>query len=187
MAAGDTPGFVGGAHWYKNRTGLIKIFGELSRILPSRPLLIHVGPPLDPEQQGLAVQYALKDSLIHIPSLDNDELGAAYSLAEGLIFPSWEEGFGWPVAEAQACGCPVFASNRAPMTEVGGPAARYFDPDDPVAAAQAIASGPDEREDLRSAGLQRARLWDPARMFDDYHSLYDRILSLNSPRLSARP
>ena len=48
-----------------------------------------------------------------------------------MIFPSYSEGFGWPIIEAQACGAPVITSNKAPMmTEVGGNAALYADPND---------------------------------------------------------
>jgi glycosyltransferase involved in cell wall biosynthesis len=54
------------------------------------------------------------------------QLSAIYSLAAVLLFPSLEEGFGWPVAEAMACGCPVITTAAAPMTEVGGDAAVYI-------------------------------------------------------------
>ena len=166
---------IGGAQWYKNRTGLIRIFGELKkRHTPSRTF-VYVGPPFDTEQERLIEQLGLRDSLIRLPQLSNEELRAAYSLADGLIFPSWEEGFGWPVAEAQACGCPVFTSDRAPLTEVGGDAARYFDPADPAGAAEQIALGLALPERLRTAGIEHARRWDPQLMLDAYLKLYDRL------------
>jgi len=43
-----------------------------------------------------------------------------------LLFPSLAEGFGWPIAEAMASGCPVITTGEAPMTEVGGDAAFYI-------------------------------------------------------------
>jgi glycosyltransferase involved in cell wall biosynthesis len=163
---------IGGGQWYKNRTGLLEIFAALRRLPGHTPALLYVGPPFDPEQQAVIDQHCLHDAVLRIPNLDNDELGAAYSLASGLLFPSWEEGFGWPVAEAQACGCPVFASNRAPMTEVGGQGARYFDPLQPAAAAQIIADGLADPAPLRAAGFFEAKRWNPEAMLDAYQHLY---------------
>jgi glycosyltransferase involved in cell wall biosynthesis len=111
----------------------------------------------------------------------NAELEALYSLAAGLVFPSLAEGFGWPVAEAQACGCPVFTSDRAPLPEVGGDAAVYFDPSDSAAAAELIALAWPERERLAAAGLERATAWSPARMIERYTALYRRLAHPTRP------
>jgi glycosyltransferase involved in cell wall biosynthesis len=167
---------IGGAHWYKNRTGLLKIFGELKSLLTTPHIFVHVGPAFDTAQSAFIENLGLRGSLLRIPQLHNDELRAAYSLAAGLVFPSWEEGFGWPIAEAQACGCPVFTSNRAPMTEVGGDAALYFDPANPVDAAIEITRGLALPGTLRSAGLKHARRWDPQLMLDAYLQIYDTLL-----------
>jgi glycosyltransferase involved in cell wall biosynthesis len=167
---------IGGAQWYKNRTGLLKIFGELKNRLSPPRAFVYVGPAFDAEQENLIQKLDLGGSLLRIPQLSNDELRAAYSLADGLIFPSWEEGFGWPIAEAQACGCPVFASHRAPMTEVGGAGARYFDPADPASAAAEIAQGLALPEPLRAAGLRQAQRWDAQLMLDAYLELYSSLL-----------
>lgn len=177
--AGETPRFlfaIGGAQWYKNRTGIIAIYAALRRLPgPARPL-VYVGPAFDSEQQALIDQHCLHDAVIRIPGLDNRELQAAYSLADGLLFPSWEEGFGWPIAEAQACGCPVFTTNRAPMTEVAGDAACYFDPTDPAAAASTIAAALADSAPLREAGLARAPRWEPGVMLDAYFNCYTLLL-----------
>jgi glycosyltransferase involved in cell wall biosynthesis len=175
-----TPRFfvgIGGAQWYKNRSGLISIFGELQARLPDKPPLLYVGPPFDPEQEALVSSYNLRDAVLRIPHVENEELRALYSLAQGLIFPSWEEGFGWPIAEAQACGCPVFTTNRAPMTEVGGEAAGYIDPADPAGAAEIIADALSRAPEMRAAGLRAASRWELQPMLDGYLDLYTRLLS----------
>jgi glycosyltransferase involved in cell wall biosynthesis len=166
---------IGGAHWYKNRTGLLKIFGALKDSLNPPRIFVYIGPAFDADQESLIQTLGLRDSLLRIPQLSNDELQAAYALADGLIFPSWEEGFGWPIAEAQACGCPVFTSNRAPMTEVGGDGARYFDPADPASAATEIIRGLALPEPLRAAGLRQAQRWDTQLMLDAYLKLYSSL------------
>ena len=175
---------IGGAQWYKNRSGLFHIFGELAQRSITAPVLLYVGPSLDREQNELVARYKLGDRFVHAPNLTNEELRAAYSLAEGLIFPSWEEGFGWPIAEAQACGCPVFTSNRAPMTEVGGEAAVYFDPNAPVEAAALIARSLESTAPLRAAGLSHASRWNCEHMLDAYTRLYSDLLSRREKPIS---
>jgi glycosyltransferase involved in cell wall biosynthesis len=177
---------IGGAQWYKNRTGLVRIFGELKKLLGSTLAFLYAGPPFDAEQESLIEKFGLRDSLLRLPQLSNEELRATYSLADGLVFPSWEEGFGWPIAEAQACGCPVFASNRAPMTEVGGAAACYFDPADPCAAAKVIVNGLALPESLRAAELLHARRWNPQLMIDAYLKLYDCLPAFTHPSVNSK-
>ncbi len=74
-----------------------------------------------------------------------DELVSLYRRAAALVFPSLYEGFGQPVLEALACGCPVACSDLPALREVAGDAAEYFDPLDPdsiaEAARRAIARG----------------------------------------------
>jgi glycosyltransferase involved in cell wall biosynthesis len=57
------------------------------------------------------------------------ELAALYSGAEALLYPSLYEGFGLPILEAMACGCPVITSNVSSMAEVAGNAAILVDPE----------------------------------------------------------
>ena len=66
--------------------------------------------------------------------------------------------------EAQACGCPVFTSNLAPMNEIGGEGAVYVDPDDPVAMAEAIEQATPRLAELRRKGLANAALYTPGQM-----------------------
>ena len=163
---------VGGGQWYKNRPGLLRIFAELRRQQTPAPLLVMIGKPLSTADAAAAAELDVAAHIRHFSNVSNEDLAAFYSLARGLIFPSWEEGFGWPIAEAQACGCPVFTSNRAPMTEVGGPAAVYFDPADPVEAARRILDARGEEAALRARGLLRAERWTAQRMLGSYAELY---------------
>jgi glycosyltransferase involved in cell wall biosynthesis len=165
---------VGGGQWYKNRPGLLRIFAELRRESPA-PLLVMIGKPLSAADAALAAELGVANYLRHFSNVSNEDLAAFYTLARGLIFPSWEEGFGWPIAEAQACGCPVFTSNRAPMTEVGGPAAVYFDPANPAEAARRILAARNEEAALRARGLLRAERWTAQRMLGSYAELYRRL------------
>lgn len=174
----DRRGFllnVGGGQWYKNRAGLLAIYAELRRLLNPAPRLLLVGKPLAPEHQQQVRTLGLAGDVIHVSNVSELQLQALYSTADALLFPSWHEGFGWPVAEAQACGCPVFTSERAPMTEVGGDAAVYFDPRDPRSAAETIARSWPERAGMAARGLARAGEWSPPRMIDRYVETYLRL------------
>ena len=94
------------------------------------------------------------------PPLDREALIRLYGGAVALCHPSLMEGFGNPLAEAMACGCPVVTSDRSAMPEVTGGAAVLVDPADVAAIAatlQRIATDPALAADLRARGLARAR------------------------------
>jgi len=89
-----------------------------------------------------------------------------------LVYPSLYEGFGLPLLEAMACGCPVAASNAGAIPEVAGDAAVLFDPTDIEAMASAMLEADNRREELRERGLARAAryTWDEtARRHDDVY------------------
>ena len=71
----------------------------------------------------------------HIPT---EDLADLYCRARILVFPSCFEGFGIPLLEAMACGCPVAAANVTSIPEVVGDAAVLFDPESPAAIAHAV-------------------------------------------------
>jgi glycosyltransferase involved in cell wall biosynthesis len=91
------------------------------------------------------------------------ELPGLYSCARVMVFPSLFEGFGIPLVEAMACGCPVVCSNTTSLPEVAGDAGLTFDPLDVEAIAAMIWSVWNDEQALagmRERGLKRARLFD---------------------------
>lgn len=170
---------VGSGVWYKNRPGLLAIYGELRRLRGEAPPLLLVGPPLSAEERARLAAEGLERWVHRVEQLAPQTLGALYSLADGLIFPSLAEGFGWPPLEAMACGCPLAVSDRAPMSEVAGEAALYFDPAAPAEAAAVVARLLDEEEPVRAArvarGLERVARFSRERLLDEYEAIYRRL------------
>jgi glycosyltransferase involved in cell wall biosynthesis len=121
---------VGSDTWYKNRPGVLRIYREVRRRLGrTAPDLIMVGSALEPKAPGVHYLEEVTDTM----------LADLYRNAALLLFPSLYEGFGWPVVEANACGCPAVISGIAPLLEAGGSAAALIsDPRDIDEAADRV-------------------------------------------------
>ena len=164
---------IGGTVWYKNKLGLLKIYALLRQYPEFQDhRLLLLGKPLSPSLLDFVREAGLEPFVDKKSNVSNEDLRAAYSLSEGLIFPSLQEGFGWPVLEAQASGCCVFTTNRKPMTEVGGDAAVYFDPSDLPGAARIIKDALQDRDAIRERGLANARRFSTERMIEQYAAEY---------------
>jgi glycosyltransferase involved in cell wall biosynthesis len=169
---------VGGNQFYKNRMGVLKIFHALQQSSSLPPLqLVMAGAEFTPLMREFVAGQGLAGLVIELVRPSNEVLNALYAKAEALLFPSLYEGFGLPIIEAQAAGCPVFTSNSAPMSEVGGEAALYFDPREPKSAAQVIATGWQEREQMRTKGYKNIERFTTEAMLDAYIQAYETLLS----------
>jgi glycosyltransferase involved in cell wall biosynthesis len=94
-----------------------------------------------------------------------EEMPALMAAAHLVLLPSWYEGFGLPIVQAQAVGTPVITSDRASMPEVGGDGATYVKPDEPEDIARAMSLLTDESkgwETMRAKGFENAKRfsWD---------------------------
>ncbi len=117
---------VGGQQWYKNLPGVIAIFAEYARRVRDPLTLWCVSPAPNAATRKQLERVPAHARVVLFRNLDQSTLHAAYSSARVFLFPSLAEGFGWPLIEAQACGCPVITTDAAPMNEVAGPAASYL-------------------------------------------------------------
>jgi len=168
----------------KNRIQVLRAFIALQRrardrAQPAAALdrLLFVGPPLSPEMAGEARAAGVLEQLIVAQDVSHDALCALYSNATALLFPSLQEGFGWPVIEAQACGCPVVTSDLAPMNEIGSRAAEYADPLDAEALADAVERALPRLDDMRRLGLANAAHYSTETMTRNYVDTYRRLLA----------
>jgi glycosyltransferase involved in cell wall biosynthesis len=122
-------------------------------------------------------------STVHMLQLSDEELKIAYSGALALIYPSKYEGFGLPVLEAIACGCPVITCPNASIPEVAGKAALYVQDNDVEEMANALCEvqKPSVRKSLIAAGLEQAKKFSWSNMAKVVSStlINTTLLSLN--------
>lgn len=180
---------LGGSSWYKNRPMVLRILARLLQKTEFAGMrLVLGGKPLNDAEWQLIRDLGIQSNCIESPHVPDEELNGLYGQAEALLFPSLSEGFGWPIIEAQACGCPVITSNRSPMKEVAGGAAILIDPEDADAAAEEIARQWKRRDDLRRAGLENSHNFDSERIAERYAQFYAAILRRDFPvRAKAGP
>ncbi|HYP70379.1 MAG TPA: glycosyltransferase, partial [Variovorax sp.] len=140
--------------------------------------LVFVGSALTQEMLALIAEHPGLAANVHVlRDVSHDDLRALYCGATALLFPSLQEGFGWPIIEAQACGCPVFTSDLAPMNDIGSDAAVYVDPRNPTAIANAIREAAPRLAAMREGGLANAAHYSAANMTARYVEQYRAVVA----------
>jgi glycosyltransferase involved in cell wall biosynthesis len=158
---------------YKNRSGAVSIYREFAqRAGAGAPRLLMTGKPIPPE-----LLRSLPSDAYVVEKPTDEQVTALYSHAEALVFPSLFEGFGLPILEAQMRDCPVFASDRGPMNEIGGDAALYFDPSDEALAGKFIFDNWTAREEMRTRGRRNVLRFERACVLGQLTTAYERVLS----------
>ncbi|WP_222841496.1 glycosyltransferase [Hymenobacter sp. BT188] len=117
---------VGGNQWYKNRVGILALYEAWRNLGGLKLPLLLIGKAPHEELIEKWSSSAYKNSIHWRIGMADELVRKAYASATALLFPSFAEGFSWPVAEAMASGCPLITTGESPMTEVGGDAAFYL-------------------------------------------------------------
>jgi len=170
--------FVGERSRYKNFAFAVRALAPLFREQPDLRLVSVGGGPFNTEELTLFAGLGLAGRCLQV-SLHDRALAAAYGGALALVFPSLCEGFGIPVLEAFACGCPALLASRTSLPEVGGDAALYFDPENGaelLAGAEKLISEPSLRGELAAAGRERVREFTWERTAAGTRAVYEKVL-----------
>ncbi len=179
---------VSGNQWYKNVPGIIRLYAHYARTRDDPLPLWLVGPYPDETLQAALDEVPEQGRVLFFHGLDNSVLQAAYSLSRAFLFPSFAEGFGWPIIEALACGCPVVTTGEPPMNEVGGSVARYLPrlraEDDMQAWAkngsavlvELLSLDEADRADIVAQGVAWARSFDADAAIKGYLRVYRQVI-----------
>jgi glycosyltransferase involved in cell wall biosynthesis len=132
---------------HKNHASLIAGLGILREHDPTLRLVLTGG--------ALGSLGALPDWVDVRGVVPVEELRSLYGSARALVFPSLYEGFGLPLLEAMAAGCPVVSSNAGSLPEICGDAGVLFEPHDPSDLARAVTEAAGRSADLQRLGLER--------------------------------
>lgn len=181
---GLTPGrfvlIIGQNAPYKNHAGAVRGFATAFGIDAGIDLvLVRRQGAGSHEIDRLAQSLGIAGRVRVLPPQDEVSLAELYRGALALLHPSLCEGFGLPLLEAMACGCPVVTSDRSAMPEVTGGAALLVDPEDPRsigAALRRIASEPGLAAVTSARGLQRAQELDRRSFALANLEVYRRVL-----------
>ena len=111
--------------------------------------------------------------------MDADGLKRLYTNAEMLVYPSFYEGFGLPVVEAQLCGCPVVTSNVSSLPEAGGPFSLQADPNSPEDICEKMTrllTDTELRQKTIEGGRQYAsETFDPRKLARQLMGVYEKL------------
>ncbi|TKD65543.1 glycosyltransferase [Flavobacterium sp. ASW18X] len=117
---------VGGNTFYKNRVGVLQVFTAYKEKYGTPLKLVMIGSAPTVAMQAAKAHSGFSDDIYFLTKVTDQVLVNAYQAANVFLFPSLAEGFGYPIIEALACGCPVITTNTGPMTEVGGELSWYI-------------------------------------------------------------
>jgi glycosyltransferase involved in cell wall biosynthesis len=160
----------------KNRAAIVRVLARARATWPELRA-VFAGEALDDDLRRIAREAGVAGEIFGAAGLSAAQLEAAYSLAHALVFPSKCEGFGWPVIEAQACGCPVICSDRTSLPEIAGDAAALHALEDESGMAESVLRlrAAEWRAEMTARGAANLSRFEGARMFEAYLALYRRV------------
>jgi len=178
-ARADGPYFlyVGQRGGYKNFSVIPEAFRQSRDLKGNFRLVCFGGGPFNSVEQRQFAECGMVGKVDYITGNDS-LLAGLYERAAALIYPSLYEGFGFPVLEAMAMGCPVLTVRRSSIPEIVGDAGLYFEPehaDDLVARVVGLLSDAGLRQSLVEKGRQRAKLFSWESCADKTADFYDAM------------
>jgi glycosyltransferase involved in cell wall biosynthesis len=168
------PFHIGSNGHRKNRRQLLEVLARL----PEQFLLAVAGDAPDGAFRERAAALGVANRVVPVSRPSDALLALLYERAHCLLFPSTFEGFGWPVLEAQSCGCPVVTSNVTSLPEIAGDGALFAAPDETAQQARHVEAllDSERRRELLEKGHANAKKFLNIEIGRDYASVYERLL-----------
>lgn len=171
--------YVGNNRPNKNLRRLLEGYFLATLDYESLPDLVLTCSP-DEYMQAYINDHGLVDRVKFIPNVSDNDVILLYYYALFFIFPSVYEGFGLPVLEAMACGCPVASSKASSLAEVGGDAVFYFDPYDISDIKESIIEmsvNKNLRARLIDKGVEQLKKFDLKKTAQETYKIYQETLT----------
>jgi glycosyltransferase involved in cell wall biosynthesis len=183
----------------KNREAVLRIFSKCATELDAQ--MVFVGDLLSESLRRQATKLGVAHRIVEIGIAADELLEALYSGAFALLYPSRFEGFGWPIIEAQACGCPVVCSSAGPMAGIAGAGALLRAPEDEDGFATDLLrlAQPGENERWKTKALENSRRYSSTTMIAKYivrlsphveesgHAFFDGAALADAAAISGEP
>jgi glycosyltransferase involved in cell wall biosynthesis len=168
-----------------SKHGINKEFDLLVRAMPflDARLVLTGTPDESPwarRSADLALQLGVAERVCFAGDLPNRVVAETMQRARLVVFPTWCESFGLPLAEALAMGAPAVAANIPACREVGGDAARYYTPGDPVSLRETIQElllQPEQTDELARAARERGKSFLWSRNAEDVYCTLQRAVA----------
>ena len=130
--------YVGRIYPMKNVRGLVEAFAKLRDRIPHSLVICGIKHYKTEPDFAAIDQHSLHDRVIPTGFVEEEDLPALYSMADAFVLPSLYEGFGIPLLEAMACGCPIVTSTQGSCPEVVDGAGVLVNPRDSADIAEGI-------------------------------------------------
>lgn len=168
--------YVGERKGYKNFLPWLSAIRPIFNLDPNLKIVC-TGSPFSSSEIKLFSKWSISDRLVHIAANDA-QMASLYRHALCFVFPSHYEGFGIPILEAFANGCPVCLSNSSSFPEVAGDAAMFFNPHDAQSmqdTLKEVLTSSALREELRQKGTERSKEFSIERMVEQTSKVYRKL------------
>lgn len=167
---------------HKNHIMLLIAFNLYRKTYNSQISLVLTGDGLKQQESitNIIDQYCLQKNVKILGYIDGKDMPALYKNARCLVFPSLFEGFGIPVLEAMAVGCPVIASNTTSIPDIVGDSALLFDPKNPdsmVDAMHRILNDKELRDVLINKGTEQVKKFSYITVANKHLEIFSKALS----------
>jgi glycosyltransferase involved in cell wall biosynthesis len=162
----------------KNQLAVLKAINRLNLDIPY--VIIGKSTAYKAELVEFINMNRLSDQVYFLHDVPDIDLPALYQQAICMVYLSHYEGFGLPVVEAMASGCPVIASSVSCLPEIGDDAALYCEPDDETCLSEMlrkITNDSELRNSLSERGKRRSQFFHPEERVNALMELYQKLIN----------